>query len=316
MAIDGPGECRQICDPLPLEQGNSFFSRFRVNIMSTDSTLRSKWVALALATCAHCQGSGMRSQHGNAKSTPCNCVLRSIFRVVLNKVRECATGAHLLRPFSLIGTNNPRGRRSIGRKSEEFSADVVLAAQRTLDQTELSVFRFFHLLGADWKLCCRRLGMDRGSFYHAVYRVEQKLGCVFLELRPYALYPVDEYFQTTTRSVDVRPFPAPDAPRYQPLRPPLAKRVARPAVALVPAPAPARPAPAPVALDVTDEAAVVRQIRAWFSAGRTPRAIAADLNRLGAPVNRGTQWYASTVRQILRAGPLPTATRPQLRKAA
>lgn len=282
--------------------------------MSTDSPLRSKWVALALATCTHCQGTGLRSQHGNAKSTPCNCVLRSIFRVVLNKVRECATGAHLLRPFRLRGANNPRGRRTIGRKSEEFCADVVLVAQRTLDQTELSVFRFFHLHGADWKLCCRRLGMDRGSFYHAVYRVEQKLGCVFLELKPYALYPVDEYFQTTTRRVDVRPFPVPDAPRYQPLRPPLAKRVARPAPSLVPvpvsvAPKPALPerVPAVVALDITDDAAVMRQVRTWFSAGRTPRAIAADLNRLGVPVNRGTQWYASTVKRRLMEDSYPQA---------
>ncbi len=36
--------------------------------------------------------------------------------------------------------------------------------------------------------------MDRGSFFHAVYRVEQKLGKVFRELQPYGLYPLTEYF--------------------------------------------------------------------------------------------------------------------------
>jgi hypothetical protein len=33
-----------------------------------------------------------------------------------------------------------------------------------------------------WKLCCRQLGTDRGNFFHAVYRIEQKLGRVFAEL--------------------------------------------------------------------------------------------------------------------------------------
>jgi hypothetical protein len=50
------------------------------------------------------------------------------------------------------------------------------------------------LLGADWKLCSRKLGIDRGNFFHAVYRIEQKLGRVFRELEPYPLFPVDEYF--------------------------------------------------------------------------------------------------------------------------
>jgi hypothetical protein len=36
--------------------------------------------------------------------------------------------------------------------------------------------------------------MDRGSFYHEVYRIEVQLGKVFRTLRPYALHPVEEYF--------------------------------------------------------------------------------------------------------------------------
>ena len=43
-------------------------------------------------------------------------------------------------------------------------------------------------MGADWKLCCRQLGMDRGNFIHAVYRIEQELGRVFAELEPYGQY--------------------------------------------------------------------------------------------------------------------------------
>lgn len=70
------------------------------------------------------------------------------------------------------------------------------------------VFRYYFLLGADWKLCCRQLGMDRGNFFHAVYRIEQKLGRVFAELDPYGLDPVDEYFGGPIRRAPIRRFRA------------------------------------------------------------------------------------------------------------
>jgi hypothetical protein len=57
------------------------------------------------------------------------------------------------------------------------------------------------MLGADWKLCSRKLGIDRGNFFHAIYRIEQKLGRVFRELQPYPLFPVDEYFQGPSRVI-------------------------------------------------------------------------------------------------------------------
>jgi hypothetical protein len=78
-------------------------------------------------------------------------------------------------------------------------ADFTLVSRRRLEGLEYDVFRFHFLLGADWKLCCRRLNMDRGSFFHTVYRVQEKLGRVFAELEPYALYPLDEYFSSTYR---------------------------------------------------------------------------------------------------------------------
>ena len=60
------------------------------------------------------------------------------------------------------------------------------------------MFRYHYLLGADWRLCCRQLAMDKGLFFHAVYRIEQKLGRIFRELEPYPLYPLDEYFNGVT----------------------------------------------------------------------------------------------------------------------
>ncbi|MEQ1949057.1 MAG: hypothetical protein ABL995_17835 [Bryobacteraceae bacterium] len=81
------------------------------------------------------------------------------------------------------------------------------------------MFRYHFLLGADWKLCTRRLGMDRGNFFHAVYRIEQKLGRAFRELEPYALFPLDEYYNgpsrmTPGRAVTLRGKEVPERLRF------------------------------------------------------------------------------------------------------
>ena len=90
--------------------------------------------------------------------------------------------------------------KAYGRKVEEYLADFCLVSRRTLTGLEYDVFRFHFLLGADWKLCCWRLKLDRGTFFHTVYRIEQKLGCAFRELEPYSLFPLDEYFGGTMRN--------------------------------------------------------------------------------------------------------------------
>ena len=86
-----------------------------------------------------------------------------------------------------------------GRKDEEYIADFTLIARRNLTEEEHRLFRYHFLLGADWKLCSRQLGIDRGNFFHAIYRIEQKLGRVFRELEPYPLFPLDDYFHGPSR---------------------------------------------------------------------------------------------------------------------
>lgn len=101
-----------------------------------------------------------------------------------------------------------RGRQrpsTWGRKDEEYIADFSLVARNALDADEHRLFRFHFLLGADWKLCSRRLGIDRGNFYHAVYRIEQKLGRTFRELEPYPLFPLDEYFHGASKIAPPKP---------------------------------------------------------------------------------------------------------------
>ena len=87
-----------------------------------------------------------------------------------------------------------------GRKDEEYIADFCLVSRRTLDEFEYRLFRYHFLLGADWKLCSRRLGMDRGNFFHAVYRIEQKLGPrYFASWSRIRCIPLDEYFHGPAR---------------------------------------------------------------------------------------------------------------------
>jgi len=106
---------------------------------------------------------------------------------------------------------------SFGRKHEEYMADFCLVSRRSLTEAEYRLFRYHFLLGADWTLCARKLSMSRGNFFHAVYRIEQKLGRVFRELQPYPLFPLDDYFNGPSRFVAGR-VKAPEC-RDIPLRP-------------------------------------------------------------------------------------------------
>lgn len=170
---------------------------------------RSETLALAQQSCTHCYGLGLRPGRAGV-STPCNCVFRAIFRACHARFRQCASKEKYISRVSLEA-NPGRQRRSVwGLKNEEFMADFCLVSRRTLDEHQYRIFTNHFLLGADWKLCCRKLGMERGAFFHEVYRIEQKLGRTFRELEPFALFPLDEYFNSTIRreTQPVTPFPA------------------------------------------------------------------------------------------------------------
>ena len=185
---------------------------------------RSETVALAKHSCTVCHGLGLSLARGG-RANPCNCVLRAIFRACYARFRHCVDKEKYMSKVSLELVSGTRHSFSWGRKDEEYIADFVLVSRRTLPELEYKVFKFHFLLGADWRLCCRRLGIDRGNFFHAVYRVEQMLGRVFRELEPYGLFPLDEYFHGAVRSD-----PAELRPTVVPLRPAreCARRALRP----------------------------------------------------------------------------------------
>ena len=159
---------------------------------------RSNSIGLAQASCTHCQGLGMRLVH-NGREAPCDCVFRAIFRTCFNRFREFAADADHIGTVSLEFCRGRDGRRTYSRKREEYVADFCLVSRRVLDDYAHRLFRFHFVLGADWRLCCRQLHMDRGTFFHEIYKIEQRLGRVFAELEPYALYPLREYFCGTIR---------------------------------------------------------------------------------------------------------------------
>ena len=189
---------------------------------------RSETLALALHNCTSCRGLGLRiGKRGGIQ--PCNCVLRNIFRACFNRFKYCQEKEkHMTRAAIEFVAGRDR-KITWGRKDEEYSADFMLIIKRTLTSEEYKLFSFHYLLGADWKLCCRRMKFDRGLFFHAAYRIEQKLGKVFREIQPYALYPLNDYFHSSRPSFGAnqnQPLQEDDfEPRVTPVRPPMLLRL-------------------------------------------------------------------------------------------
>jgi hypothetical protein len=168
---------------------------------------RSKTIGIAKTSCSQCHGYGLRPGRRGLE-TPCACVYRAIFRACFGRFQNCISRERNLNTVTMELCSGRDGRRFYSRKSEEFIADFELVSRRTLEPFEYKLFRYHFLLGADRKLCCRQLNIDRGLFFHVVYTIQQKLGRVFAELEPYSLFPLDEYFGGTTRSgpVDIETY--------------------------------------------------------------------------------------------------------------
>jgi hypothetical protein len=137
---------------------------------------------------------------------PCKCVYRTIFRACYSRFRACAQKDKAACRTRLEASPNGGRRTTWGRKNEEYCADFFLVARRALSASEWKLFSYHFLLGADIRLCARQLKIERGVAYFQVYRIMEKLGRLFAELKPYALYPLDEYFNGRTE-VDWTPVP-------------------------------------------------------------------------------------------------------------
>lgn len=179
---------------------------------------RSETIGLAYVQCTTCHGLGLRAVK-QGKDAPCNCVLRSIFRACFRRFRQSVEKEKHLSQCTIQFTRGRERSMTWGRKDEEYIADFLLMTRRLLSDAEYRIFKFHYLLGADWRMCCTKLKMDRGEFFHQIYRIEARLGRAFREQEPYGLFPLDEYFHGATKEV-VASMPLKDRPK--PLRPPMA----------------------------------------------------------------------------------------------
>ena len=177
---------------------------------------RSNTIGMATESCKYCEGNGTRVVY-KTKASPCNCV----FRACLKRFRDCVSNGTPFGTVSWEFCGGAGGRRVYSRKQEEYMADFCLVSRRVLDEEDHRLFRYYFLLGADWQLCARQLKMDRGNFFHAIYRIERTLGRAFSEIKPYPLYPLDEYFGGTVRKNAGRALEAVPARTRQPLRVPV-----------------------------------------------------------------------------------------------
>ena len=141
----------------------------------------------------------MRPVRGG-KTTPCHCVYRAVFRACHTRFRTIAlSGAYASSVKPEHGFLPGRNRRGYGMKWQEYAADFVLIARRYLTGNALYIFRMHFLLGCEWAPIAAKLGMDKGEFFHEVYRIQQRLGRLYYEIQPHSLFPLDQYFASTQR---------------------------------------------------------------------------------------------------------------------
>jgi hypothetical protein len=169
---------------------------------------QSDLVLLAMETCTVCTGYGVRKSH-NESLTTCKCVYRNIFRICYDRFKVSMRRKESIGRPSLEHTSSANTRMNWVRKHEEYVCDFLLVTKRTLNESEYLIFNYHFLLGADWKLCCRKLKMEKGVFFHALYRIMVKLGKTYADLEPYGLYPVHEYFHGERGKGSVAVMPPP-----------------------------------------------------------------------------------------------------------
>lgn len=168
---------------------------------------RGDCVTLAHYHCARCHGSGVkRTVLLSKRDRVCACVYRRVFR-------ECAVRYedNAARQMNLGACSTWNGR-FYERKCEDFRADFVSVCRTALKRhatkqmsnvdAPMKVFEVYLLAGLDvdlgaemtWRPACRKLKIDKGTFFHALYRAMEICGRALREAEPFALHPCDAYF--------------------------------------------------------------------------------------------------------------------------
>ena len=136
-------------------------------------------LTLALPNCSICLGTGKTSERSiPTKLGVCYCVFRAIFRICYGRFRvETAQPPRLGAPtLEARGRHNYRFQPATA-DAATYIADFLAVSKRVIEAEgaldDYQLFRWHFVLGADWKLCCRRLGMERGHFFNRIYSIER-----------------------------------------------------------------------------------------------------------------------------------------------
>ena len=159
---------------------------------------RSNTLGLSKNHCGICRGVGLRRREHWGTLNPCNCVLRAIFSACYHRFLICDRQEKFVSKVWLTRNSSSARKASFAfaRIDEDYVCDFYLVSKRELREEPglWALFSAHFLLGCNWRESCRALKLNRGEYFHAVYRIEQRLGRAFRELEPYALFPLDEYF--------------------------------------------------------------------------------------------------------------------------
>ncbi len=151
-----------------------------------------EFAKLASRNCARCNGEGTRSR------VICNCVWRNVFR-------ECLKKYHNLEH---AGTVTRRGA-SAEMLETDYRVDFASICRKALsDLKQRMIWEWYFVADLSEPECIRIVNrkqqdasLHRRNFYHLAYKVEARCGKALWETRPYALFPLREYFDERRGSV-------------------------------------------------------------------------------------------------------------------
>ena len=157
-----------------------------------EAHIRGTALACSNTKCKSCFGHGTvhlkRAVNGEWERV-CQCSAKKVFDKCLKKYKYHLRVQRMETPRLSVC----RGR-FYSFRNEEYQADFYWTAYRVLDDLEWSVFRLHFLCGIPYYDCTPKLGVNRGDFFHAVYRVKTKVGLECIKVKPYELYPFQVYF--------------------------------------------------------------------------------------------------------------------------
>ncbi len=155
---------------------------------------RGEVLSLARGNCPFCFGLGFNRGYKiwHTTGAPCICVLRRIFKQCYQKYRELRntslTNSHLsLEYLTNAARFNPF-------KDRDFVVDFETLGGKGLCLEEREIFILHYIRGYPYYTICAKKGYSKYRYFQYIIRIEAILAQVFRSIRPYPLFPIDEYF--------------------------------------------------------------------------------------------------------------------------